>query len=247
MEQRKALPLRSAYPFGEANGLASEIAAIRDKEIEWELSFTSSLRRGYVVALFQQHGLLDKFIAEHWPFGATAQGESKRRWYLSVKARYDEFLANRSLDTSNVQEEVAEGAEDGEEASSFAAEADLRDFLAKNPNRIEPGLTIYSSEGRAGVEYPIEDGRIDLLAVDREQRFVVIELKVGRGRNRTIGQLLYYMGWVDRNLANGKPCRGMIIAKDIPSDLVLAVERVPGVTLCKYSLSVTVETVAAKP
>lgn len=82
--------------------------------------------------------------------------------------------------------------------------------------------------------------------MDRDKRFVVIELKVERGRNRTIGQLLYYMGWVDRNLANGRPCLGMIFAKEIPEDLVLAVERVPGVTLCKYNLSVTVETVASK-
>lgn len=243
MDQQKALPLRSAYPFGEANGLANEVAAIRNRVIEWDLSFTSSLRRGYVVALFQEHGLLEKFMAEHWPFGTTAQGESKRRWYLSVRQRYEEFLANRVADEGNVEEEVAE---DTEEGSSFAAEADLRDFLAKNPNCIEPGLTLYRDEARSGVEFTIEDGRIDILAVDRDKRFVVIELKVGRGRNRTIGQLLYYMGWVDRNLANGRPCRGMIIAKEIPEDLVLAVERVPGVTLCKYNLSVTVETVASK-
>ena len=42
-----------------------------------------------------------------------------------------------------------------------------------------------------GVEYPIEDGRIDILAIDKNERPVVIELKVSHGRNRTIGQLLY--------------------------------------------------------
>jgi isocitrate dehydrogenase len=73
-----------------------------------------------------------------------------------------------------------------------------------------------------------------------------LELKVGRGRNKTIGQLLYYMGWVDKNLANGKSCRGTIIAKEITHDLILAVQRVPGVTLCRYDLSVTVEAVAPK-
>lgn len=49
----------------------------------------------------------------------------------------------------------------------------------------------------------MENGFIDMLALDGEGRFVVIELKVGRGRNKTVGQLLYYMGWVVKNLARG--------------------------------------------
>ena len=75
---------------------------------------------------------------------------------------------------------------------------------------------------------------------------MVIELKVGRGRNKTVGQLLYYMGWVDKNL--GKvPCRGMIVAKEIPNDLLLAVQRVTGVSLARYKLAVSVELVSSKP
>jgi hypothetical protein len=62
---------------------------------------------------------------------------------------------------------------------------------------------------------------------------VVVELKVSKGRSRTIGQFLYYMGWVDKNLGKGS-CRGMIIAKEITPDLVIAVRRVPGVTLGRY-------------
>lgn len=63
-----------------------------------------------------------------------------------------------------------------------------------------------------------------------------------RCRNKTIGQILYYMGWVDKNLGNGT-CRGMIIAKEISPDLILATERVPGVSLHRYKLSVTLEQV----
>jgi endonuclease len=81
---------------------------------------------------------------------------------------------------------------------------------------------------------------------DRNERFVVIELKVGKGRNKAVGQLLYYMGWVDKELGKA-PCRGLIIAKEIPDDLVLAVQRVPGVSLARYKLSVSVETVYTSP
>ena len=108
--------------------------------------------------------------------------------------------------------------------------------------RIEKGMTVYTSNGRTGVEFPVESGFIDILALDKQGKFVVIELKVARGRNKTIGQILYYMGWVDKNLGNGS-CRGMIIAKEISPDLILATERVPGVYLHRYKLSVSLEQV----
>jgi hypothetical protein len=37
------------------------------------------------------------------------------------------------------------------------------------------------------------------------------ETKVSRGRNRALGQLLYYRAWVDKDLGKG-PCRGMIMS-----------------------------------
>jgi len=49
---------------------------------------------------------------------------------------------------------------------------------------------------------------------DKADRFVVFELKVTRGRNKALGQLLYYMGWVDKHLGKG-PCRGIIVAREI--------------------------------
>ncbi len=86
----------------------------------------------------------------------------------------------------------------------------------------------------------MEGGRIDLLAIDRNNKFVVIELKLSQGRNRALGQLLYYMGWVDKNLGGG-PCRGFIIANDIDEQLSVAVSRVSGVSLAQYRMSFTIE------
>src|ERR1039458_2415813 len=96
-----------------------------------------------------------------------------------------------------VPEPAAEGEDEGSSATAqsleFALEAHLRDFLAKNLDRIETGLRLYASPERNGVEYPVGGGRIDLLAVDRNGKFVVIELKLSQGRKKTLGQLLYYM------------------------------------------------------
>jgi len=239
-EQATTLSLRAAYAFGAQQGFEREVAQIRDMVIERDSSYTSSLRRGYIVALFEGRGVFEEFKNTHWPYGNTSAGETRRRRYLRIKQQYEDFLAGRGPAVPPDDE-----IERDETEQQFAAEADLRDFLAKNPGCIEPGLQLYQTGERTGVEFPIDGGYIDILAVDRRQRFVVIELKVGRGRNRTIGQLLYYMGWVDRYLGNG-PCRGMIVAKEIPDDLILAVQRVPGVTLYRYSLSVSVELVSPK-
>src|SRR6266702_3677636 len=104
-----------------------------------------------------------------------------------------------------------EGDSDEEPAgtsSEFAFETDLRDYLAKHLNLVEQSLTLHSDERGSSVEYPVYNGRIDILARDRQGDFFILELKVAEGRNKTLGQLLYYMGWVDRNLARGQKLRG---------------------------------------
>ena len=229
--QTAALSTRAAYEFGAAKGLKHEVEEIRNMEIEWERRTTSSVRRGYLVDLFERAGVFDEFKAKHWTNGNTSKGEGLQRWYLKLKQEYDDWLGNKG------------GDEVEEESQEFALEAHLRDFLARNPERIEPGLRLYHSHERTGVEFPVDGGRIDVLALDRENRFVVIELKVDRGRNKALGQLLYYMGWVDKHLGKGQPCRGFIIANEIPEDIILAVQRTPGVSLLRYKLSVSVESV----
>ena len=56
-------------------------------------------------------------------------------------------------------------------------------------------------EGIKGVEFPAGNRRIDILAVDDKKRLVVIELKVSRGYDRTVGQLLGYMARIKKELA----------------------------------------------
>jgi hypothetical protein len=228
--------IKSAYAFGSERGLQAEVDEIRDMEIGWNLSYTSTVRRGYVVDLFEKRGLLEEFKAKHWANGNTPGGIKEQDRYLRIKKRYDDFLEGQAPPPDEAEEEADQ---------QFAAEADLRDFLAKNLTCIEAGLRLYDQNGKSGVEFPVEDGRIDILGIDAKRRFVVIELKLGKGRNKALGQLLYYMGWVDKHLGNG-PCRGVIIAKDIPDELVLAVQRVPGVSLYRYKLAVSVELVAPK-
>jgi hypothetical protein len=130
-------------------------------------------------------------------------------------------------------------------AAGFAYESDLRNFLSKNLNVLEPGLRLYEEEGIKGIEFPVGGRFIDILALDVKGAYVVIELKVSRGYDRVLGQLRRYMGWIAKHHAEqGQMVRGIIVAREISEDLVLACFGAAGVELFEYQMSVTVKKVA---
>lgn len=129
---------------------------------------------------------------------------------------------------------------EAEQGSEFAYEHDLRDYLARNLGLIETGLRLYTDEGITGVEFPAGGRFIDILAVDRDGAYVVVELKVPKGYDRAVGQLLRYIGWIEQHHAEpGQRVRGVIVAKEITEDLRLACGRISDVQLFEYALSVT--------
>lgn len=239
--QSDVLSLKSAYAFGKAHGLAAEVTAIEKMDASGPKK-TSSVRRGYIAHLFQQHNLLDTFIKECWPVGANRPGQTKLAWYEKLRREHGGLMDDEAQVDADDTDPAA--ADDEEEAGfiSFIMEKNLRDFLEHHLEVLEPQLKLYQANGKNGIEFQIDQGRIDILAVDAKGKFVVIELKLSRGREKALGQLLYYMGWVDTHLGNG-PCRGMIVAADISTALATAVKRVPGVSLFNYRLALSVERV----
>jgi hypothetical protein len=151
------------------------------------------------------------------------------------------------------EEAVAAAAEEDEGAdalpgsSEFLLERDLQRYLAENLECIESGLKLYEDDDLRGIEFEAGGGRrIDILAIDKTGAFVVLELKVSRGYDRVVGQLLRYMNWVRKELAEpGQSVRGIIICRTISEDLCLACASIKNVELCEYKLSVTVRKVPA--
>ncbi len=145
--------------------------------------------------------------------------------------------------------QIAEATEATDDAyGMFALEAHLRDYLAKKLPKL-PGhdapLTLYRTNDRDGVEFQTEVGPIDILATGNSD-FYVLELKVGRGPDATLGQILRYMGWVKEHLAGDKNVYGIIIASDIGQKLRYAATQVPNVRLMEYDLAVTLRSVALR-
>lgn len=149
---------------------------------------------------------------------------------------------------SEGEEVGATDSESEDEGSGlFALEAHLRDFLSKNLGNlaeIHPFLSLYESEdGRSAVEFQTDVGPIDVLAVDDVGDFYVLELKLKRGQDSALGQILRYMGWVTKHLAKGKQVHGVIIAAEIGDKLRYAVSCVPAVKLFSYKLKFQVQPV----
>lgn len=140
--------------------------------------------------------------------------------------------------------EVGDG-KDGDEIESgttFAYEEHLKGYLVKNMETIEPGLKLYEEDGINGLEFDADGRFIDILAVDKDNNFVVIELKVSNGYDRVVGQLLRYKNWVKKELAtNGQLVRGIIIAHEISKDLKIACMGLPNIKLFEYDLSVKLQ------
>lgn len=142
-----------------------------------------------------------------------------------------------------IEEEPPEH-EDATGDAKFAYESDLKNYLSKNLSVIEQGLSLYQEEGINGIEFPAGGRYIDILAVDANNDLVVIELKVSRGYDRVIGQLMRYMSWIATNQAEpDQKVRGIIVAREISQDLVMACSLLANVHLFEYELSLTVSRV----
>lgn len=113
----------------------------------------------------------------------------------------------------------------------------LEDFLEKNLEHIERGLKLYHDEkGVPGRQYPTDIGTIDLLCIDKDKKFVVIEIKTEKGSDKTIGQITRYMGWVKQNLANNEEVRGIIIVHEVDGRLEYSASVLSNVKIKYYKI-----------
>lgn len=133
-----------------------------------------------------------------------------------------EFL--KSGITEKVEERMMEGI-------SVSLEKDLINFLSTNTSLIEDRLQLKEKE------YSTDVGRIDLLCIDRDGNFVVVETKKGKESDKVVGQISRYMGWVKTKLAQkNQKVRGIIITNEPDEQLIYAVAAHDNVKLKYYKV-----------
>jgi len=125
----------------------------------------------------------------------------------------ESLLSNSRPNMISVSDETVENA------SEFALEEQLEDFLIENWDSTELGKNyeIFRVDGEiVGQQYYTDVGEIDILAISKDKKsLLVIELKRGRASDKVVGQCLRYMGFVKSELAEStQNVRGMIIAHE---------------------------------
>ena len=125
---------------------------------------------------------------------------------------------------ASIEESISESIE-----TQVSLERDLQNYLAVRLHEIEPELVLF--EG--GIEYVTEAGRIDILAKDKSEFTVVIELKAGKAKDSALGQILGYIGCLS---SSHKNIRGILVASDFDPRVVFAAKALPNIKLIKYEL-----------
>jgi len=129
-----------------------------------------------------------------------------------------------------------------EDASVFALERHLEDFLVENWSQtiLASEYDVYEADGqKVGQQYPTDTGPIDILAIKKDKsELLVIELKKGRASDVVVGQVLRYMGSVKELLAEeGQNVRGLIIALDDDLKIRRALSATSNIDFYRYEVS----------
>jgi hypothetical protein len=221
-------------------GIVSGQTFTREQAVQWFQEHYPNVKQGTVAAHLIR---LSTNIPSRLQYSAKADGSDDRFFKINSSQfrLYEPSVDPAPISSATIVDDEPQEPKI-ESTEAFAYEHDLRDYLAKNLHIIDPTLKLYSEEGINGIEFPVGGRFIDILAIDGSGGYVVIELKVSKGYDRVVGQLLRYMGWIKKNQAEkNQSVRGIIIAKQISSDLVLACSDLSSVSLYEYALSVSVK------
>jgi restriction system protein len=129
-----------------------------------------------------------------------------------------------------------------EDASAFALEKHLEDFLVQNWAQTDLGkdYDIYAEDGeKVGQQYPTDTGPMDILAIKKDKtELLVVELKKGRASDGVVGQTLRYMGYAMQELAEpNQKVRGVIIALEDDQRIRRALAVTPSIEFYRYQIS----------
>ena len=136
---------------------------------------------------------------------------------------------------------ISASTPDVEDASAFALEKHLEDFLVKNWKQTSLGKNydIYEEDGElVGQQYPSDTGLIDILAISNDKKtMLVIELKRGRTSDVVVGQVQRYMGFVKEELLEqNQTVKGLIIGLEADNKLKRALSVCQNIEFYRYQI-----------
>ncbi len=148
-----------------------------------------------------------------------------------------ELIATDSIVTT-ISEKIEEQKFEALEVQHYQS------LLHRNFSRLFPKLKYFDEEEQIpkNGQYDTQTvGIIDILAVDEKGNFIVIEIK-RQATDKTIGQILRYMGWIQEELCkDGQHVSGLIVAEKKDIQLEFALKVMPAVKFMKLGLTITLD------
>jgi len=148
---------------------------------------------------------------------------------------YSEISAERELDAEGIEEKPSS-------ENVFALEKYLHEFLVDNwdVTELSKEWDLLEEDGEivGSKYYTGEVGEIDLLAKHKtENKWLVIELKRNQTSDSTVGQLLRYMTWVRKNLAEEQTIVvGLVICHTVDKNLQYALDGQTNIKSMTYQI-----------
>ncbi len=155
------------------------------------------------------------------------------------------LLLYHAFPKEQIEEKLGPLKEKVEEQKFEALEVQhYQSLIHRNFNRLFPKLNYFDEEEqmpKSGQYDTQAVGIMDVLAVDEKGNFVIIEIK-RQATDKTIGQILRYMGWTMEELCkDGQKVSGIIVAERKDIRLEFALKVIPNVTFMKLGLTITLE------
>ncbi|MBK9130519.1 MAG: DUF91 domain-containing protein [Gammaproteobacteria bacterium] len=129
-------------------------------------------------------------------------------------------------------ERLGYGSHDG---TFFVLEAGLEEAVKQNLGQL--GLRLADESIQQQCNLGLGIGRTDLICLDKEDNYVVLELKATYTSDAVVGQILRYMGYIRENMAApaGKAVRGIVLTPSYDEQLRLAAKEA-NVTVLRVGL-----------
>lgn len=213
-QQLKAQNLRIKLPIKKKSIVLSQLDSMKEFKF-WELGdIILKLGIGYWIPYFTNSGNPEI----HFKIPSFIYNNI----YNSISSTYEISDFSEILRECEIQAIAELGKESWDRNEFFeedikVLEYDIENEIVSNPEIIEEGLELIKSQFRTEV------GLIDILLKDRNEDYVVVELKKDQGTYKVVGQILKYLVWVEEELAKDSKVRGIIVVKETNKDLEYAV------------------------
>jgi hypothetical protein len=124
----------------------------------------------------------------------------------------------------------------------FSSEKILEDELIcrieRDGNMFGMTLSVYEAAGAYGRQFIIPIGRLDILAIDKQNNLYVIELKKDSGYDDPFDQTVKYVEWLEKNMSEeGRKVYGIICLNNPTQRVIERIRSDNRIQLFEYCIS----------